>query len=77
MLLDVELGPGQWVLGRIIELHPGKNGLTRVVSVRTRAGIQRRPVTKIAILPCEEHISPGEHHRETSSSVAVGKVQCK
>ena len=40
-----------WPLGRIVEVYPGKDGLVRVVSVKTSQGVYRRPVTnKIAPL---------------------------
>ena len=38
---------GQWPLGRIIELHPGEDGVVRVVTVRTSKGTYKRPAVKI------------------------------
>ena len=43
--------PLSWPLGRITELHPGKDGVTRGVSIQVARGIIKRPVTKICILP--------------------------
>ena len=43
--------PLSWPLGRITELHPGKDGVTRVVSIQVARGIIKRPVTRICILP--------------------------
>lgn len=43
-----------WPLARIIEVHPGHDGITRVVTVKTQKGIFKRPVTKIAPLPPPE-----------------------
>lgn len=48
---DENLPPGRWLLGRVIELHPGKDGLVRVVSLRTKNGIIKRPVLKLSVLP--------------------------
>lgn len=45
--------PLKWRLGRISELHPGPDGLTRVVTIRTANGMLKRPVTKISILPSQ------------------------
>ncbi|XP_043263201.1 uncharacterized protein LOC122403641 [Colletes gigas] len=45
--------PLQWRMGRITELHPGKDTITRVVSVKVSDGIVKRPVTKICILPID------------------------
>ena len=38
---------GQWPLGRIVELHPGEDGVVRVVTVRTSKGTYKRPAVKI------------------------------
>ncbi|XP_053691692.1 uncharacterized protein LOC128740188 [Sabethes cyaneus] len=43
-----------WKLGRIIQTHPGKDGIIRVVTVRTIDGIYKRATTKIAVLPIED-----------------------
>ena len=51
ILQDDNLIPLQWPLGRIVEVHPGSDGLVRVVQVKTSAGIiYRRPISKIALL---------------------------
>ena len=39
-----------WPLARVVELHPGKDGLTRVVTLTTAITTLTRPVTKLAIL---------------------------
>ncbi|XP_062704693.1 uncharacterized protein LOC115265150 [Aedes albopictus] len=44
--------PASWPLGRIIKLHPGKDGVVRVVTLRTAPGKDIvRAVAKIALLP--------------------------
>ena len=53
LLKEDDAPPLQWPLGRIEELHPGKDGLTRVVTVRTVRGAFKRPVTKICAIPIE------------------------
>ncbi|XP_071055017.1 uncharacterized protein [Onthophagus taurus] len=45
--------PWCWKLGRIIQTHPGLDGVVRVVTVRTAQGELQRPVTKICPLPSE------------------------
>ena len=42
--------PTQWPMARIIEVHPGKDALVRVVTVKTIKGTYKRPVSKIALL---------------------------
>lgn len=55
ILKEDNLPPQAWKLGRIIDTHPGKDGVTRVVTVRTSSGAYRRPTTKIAILPIDDN----------------------
>ncbi|XP_074038691.1 uncharacterized protein [Leptinotarsa decemlineata] len=44
--------PMKWTRGRITQLHPGADGITRVVSVRNSQGtILKRPVSKVCPLP--------------------------
>ncbi|GFR12775.1 DUF5641 domain-containing protein [Trichonephila clavata] len=41
----------KWHLARILKLHPGKDNLVRVVTLKDNQGVYKRPVTKIANLP--------------------------
>ena len=43
--------PLQWKLCRIEEVHPGSDGIIRVVSLKTPTGFLKRPVTKICHIP--------------------------
>ncbi|XP_076391767.1 uncharacterized protein LOC143265171 [Megachile rotundata] len=45
--------PLHWSLGRVVEVHPGQDGIIRVATVRTAAGIIKRPVTKLCLLPID------------------------
>lgn len=36
-----------WEVGNIVEIHPGKDGLVRVVDVKTKRGIFRRGITQL------------------------------
>ncbi|XP_058817596.1 uncharacterized protein LOC131680897 [Topomyia yanbarensis] len=51
ILRDEATAPMQWITARITELHPGPDGVTRVVTVQTPTGRFTRPVSKICILP--------------------------
>ncbi|XP_062557948.1 uncharacterized protein LOC134222815 [Armigeres subalbatus] len=53
VLREDNIPPLQWSLARIIEVHPGDDGVVRVVTVRTTRGIYRRPVNRICPLPDE------------------------
>ncbi|XP_062537725.1 uncharacterized protein LOC134206062 [Armigeres subalbatus] len=52
--------PKHWKMGRIEEVYPGKDGIIRVVSVRTNNGVYRRPTTQLAVLPVNEEIQPNQ-----------------
>lgn len=43
--------PATWITGRIIETFPGKDGLVRVVKLRTSHGEMTRPISKLVKLP--------------------------
>lgn len=43
--------PCYWLMGRIIETFPGKDGLVRSARVRTKNGELIRPVVKLCLLP--------------------------
>lgn len=46
--------PTDWNMGRIIDIHPGRDNIIRVVTVRTKDGIFKRPVMKLVKLPIGE-----------------------
>lgn len=54
VIVDTNQPPMHWRLGRISELHPGEDGVVRVVTVRTAAGFLKRPVVKLCILPNQD-----------------------
>ena len=42
--------PAIWILGRIVEKHPGPDSITRVVTIKCKGGLFKRPVSKISVL---------------------------
>ena len=55
VLLREERSPvQQWRLGRVTEVFPGKDGVIRVVDIRTSHGQTRRSVATISPLPISE-----------------------
>ena len=44
--------PLQWPTAVIQETYPGKDGIVRVVTMKTPKGLFKRPKTKICPLPC-------------------------
>ncbi|XP_054746940.1 uncharacterized protein LOC129252836 [Anastrepha obliqua] len=45
--------PQQWVLGRVAATVTGQDGKVRVADVATKAGVIKRPVHKLAVLPLD------------------------
>jgi len=61
-LLRSEMSPPtRWPLARITQLHPGDDGVTRVVTVRTASSELVRPLVKIVLLPGAATASPPPH----------------
>lgn len=48
---DSSSAPQTWSLGRVTATHPGTDGVTRVVTLKTAAGTLTRPVIKVSPLP--------------------------
>ncbi|XP_018402067.1 PREDICTED: uncharacterized protein LOC108779200 [Cyphomyrmex costatus] len=54
ILREDKVPPLYWPLGRITELHPGQDGVVRVISVKTTTGNYKRTVKNVALLPIIE-----------------------
>ncbi|CAK9799142.1 hypothetical protein ANTPLA_LOCUS1909 [Anthophora plagiata] len=64
VIREDNLPPLRWSLGRIEELHQGKDAITRVVTVRTASGLYKRPTAKICVLPGQDQ-EDAEHSVQT------------
>lgn len=53
LLKEDNVPPMCWPLGRIITAHPGKDNVTRVVSVKTKGGVVKRAINRLALLPVQ------------------------
>ncbi|XP_055714801.1 uncharacterized protein LOC129808920 [Phlebotomus papatasi] len=42
-----------WPLGKVVEIHPGKDQKVRVITVKTSRGNLKRPISKVVKLPVE------------------------
>ncbi|XP_058840542.1 uncharacterized protein LOC131696026 [Topomyia yanbarensis] len=51
VIKDENSTPMSWPTGRIVELHPGDDGTSRVITLQTPNGRYTRPVSKICLLP--------------------------
>ncbi|XP_029158933.1 uncharacterized protein LOC114931136 [Nylanderia fulva] len=62
LVIDERYPPFKWPLGRIIETHPGTDGHTRVVTVKTQITTLKRPIVKLCPLPI--------HHKSSVCSLS-------
>ncbi|KAJ8949428.1 hypothetical protein NQ318_007529 [Aromia moschata] len=46
--------PLKWKLGRVIKLHSGRDGISRVATLRTQGGEVKRSYSRICPLPIKE-----------------------
>lgn len=46
--------PMRWHIGQVIQLHPGKDGVLRVVSLKVNDSVVKRPVSKLCVFPFEK-----------------------
>ncbi|XP_039312439.1 uncharacterized protein LOC105203331 [Solenopsis invicta] len=54
LVRDENTHPMIWPLGRIVKVHPGPDGIIRLVTIRTQRGLTQRTLPKICILPLEQ-----------------------
>lgn len=50
LVVDRAVSRGFWPLGRIVKVFPGLDSIVRSADVKTKFGVMRRPVTKLAVL---------------------------
>lgn len=51
---DEDLPPAKWLLARVTELHYGKDNEVRVVSLKRKDAILKRPLSKLILLPVND-----------------------
>ncbi|XP_053620234.1 uncharacterized protein LOC128680823 [Plodia interpunctella] len=53
VIVDSTLPRNVWPKGRVEQVYPGADGVIRVVDVKTKNGLMRRPTKRLVILPVE------------------------
>lgn len=66
LIKDENLPPTRWAMAR--EKHQGDDGITKVVTVKTKNNIMKRPIVKLSKLPCEALESENESSQTTQSN---------
>uniref|UniRef100_A0A1B0DAL3 DUF5641 domain-containing protein n=1 Tax=Phlebotomus papatasi TaxID=29031 RepID=A0A1B0DAL3_PHLPP len=54
LIIEDNLPPRKWQLGRIMETHPGEDGMVRIVSVKSNGHVKKRYLRKLARLPLSD-----------------------
>ncbi|GFY02707.1 integrase catalytic domain-containing protein [Trichonephila clavipes] len=54
IIKEDNIPPATWPLGKVIETHPGKDDVVRVVTLRTVKGRFKRPIHKLCKLPLHQ-----------------------
>lgn len=54
LIQEENVATTKWQLGRIVETHAGSDGLVRVVTLLTKDGVRKRPITRISPLPISD-----------------------
>ncbi|GFY67751.1 DUF5641 domain-containing protein [Trichonephila inaurata madagascariensis] len=54
IIKENNLLPSVWPLGKFISTHPGKDGIVRVVTLKTKKGLYQRPIVKLCMLPVHQ-----------------------
>lgn len=51
IIIKDNMPPAKWLLGKVLETHPGADGLVRMATLKTRNGELQRPIVKLCRLP--------------------------
>lgn len=55
LISEDNMPPSRWAIGKIVAVHPAKDGLIRTVEVKCGKTILRRPIHKLALLPIADN----------------------
>lgn len=51
LVIEDNLPPSRWIMGRVLETHAGTDGMVRVATIRCNNSTIKRPIAKLALLP--------------------------
>ncbi|XP_066595459.1 uncharacterized protein [Prorops nasuta] len=64
---DDRYPPAKWPLGRILEVHPGEDGVVRVVTLKTASTVLKRPIVRLSPLPLSKESTDSRRADGTGS----------
>lgn len=50
LIKEDNLPANHWLMGRVTTTHPGHDGIVRVITVQTKRGTFKRPISKLCSL---------------------------
>lgn len=50
-IIDENMPPGKWLMGRVLEIHPSADGFIRLVTIKTKTSKLQRPIAKLCKFP--------------------------
>ncbi|XP_045446747.1 uncharacterized protein LOC123654934 [Melitaea cinxia] len=53
LVKDENLPPAKWLYGIVVDVHPGSDNITRVVTLRYKNSTIQRPTSKLCLLPID------------------------
>lgn len=65
VIIDDNLPPAKWLMGRIEEIHTGADGYVRMATLKTKNSTLQRPIVKLCKLPSDDR--PGRCSRSNKS----------
>jgi hypothetical protein len=60
LIKEENLPPLKWRLGRVTQLHPGRDYIPRVATLKVQSGELKRPIVKLCLLPVDHSTSPSD-----------------
>ena len=54
VIKNEDVPPNEWRLGRVTEVHKGRDGRVRIATIRTARGLTTRSVTKLVLIPSQQ-----------------------
>ncbi|XP_046468109.1 uncharacterized protein [Neodiprion pinetum] len=74
LITDERLPPTRWLLARVTQVHPGRDGLTRVVTLKTATSTVTRPIHRLVLLPVSRHAEDFQDAAPTAAHLLLQRA---